>query len=109
MVQLMILKYEESQALRLLKFAFLDMTAMILFVAFLGLGLRSIRRKQVGDHLRYMGCTALFALEPLSSASSFSSCRAFLGSTSKEAARARHAVTARSDCRDPRSSARRRP
>ena len=64
MVQLMILKYEESQALRLLKFAFLDMTAMILFVAFLGLGLRSIRRKQVGDHLRYMGCTALFALEP---------------------------------------------
>lgn len=64
MVQLMILTYQETKSLRLLKFAFLDIAAMILFVVFLGLALWSIRHHRVGDHARYMACTALFALEP---------------------------------------------
>lgn len=64
MVQLMIIRYEETKALRLLKFAFLDITAMSLFVVFLGLALWSIRHRNVSNHARYMACTALFALEP---------------------------------------------
>jgi uncharacterized membrane protein YozB (DUF420 family) len=64
MVQLMILRYQETSALRLLKFAFLDITAMALFVVFLSLALWSVRLKDVDAHARYMAGTVLFALEP---------------------------------------------
>ncbi len=64
MVQLMILRYQQTQAIRLLKFAFLDISAMTLFVAFLILALVSIRRNDVDGHSRYMAGTVLFALEP---------------------------------------------
>lgn len=64
MVQLMMVRYEQTHALRLLKFAFLDLTALALFVVFLGLALWSIHHRDVAAHKRYMACTALFALEP---------------------------------------------
>lgn len=64
MVQLMVREYEETHDLLLLKFAFLDIAAMALFVAFLVLALRSIRRGDVDAHSRYMAGTVLFALEP---------------------------------------------
>lgn len=64
MVQLMIVRYEQTTALRLLKFAFLDITALILFVTFLILALRSVAQGNIRNHSRYMACTALFALEP---------------------------------------------
>jgi uncharacterized membrane protein YozB (DUF420 family) len=64
MVQLMIGSYEQSGEVTLLKFAFLDIVAMTLFVTFLVLSVRSIRRRQVDAHARYMACTTLFALEP---------------------------------------------
>ena len=52
-----------SQALRL-RFAFLDISAMILFVLVLILALRSIHRKDVRAHAQYMACTVMIALEP---------------------------------------------
>ncbi len=64
MVQLMVLGYEETHAIRLLKFAFLDICALALFVAFLTLAVLGIRRNDSDVHARYMAGTVLFALEP---------------------------------------------
>ena len=68
MVQIMLLKafrHEPglSQALRL-RFAFIDISAMVLFVLVLILALRKIYRKDVRAHAQYMACTVLIALEP---------------------------------------------
>jgi hypothetical protein len=64
MVQLMIVRYQEIHALRLLKFTFLDLSAMTLFVLFLVLAIIHARRKDIDGHARYMAGTVLFALEP---------------------------------------------
>ena len=64
MVQLMILAYNQSREAYLLKFAFLDLLGMVLFVTFLALAVRSARKRQVAAHARYMACTMLIALEP---------------------------------------------
>ena len=64
MVQLMILRYEQTHAIRLLKFTFLDLCAMSLFVTFLVLAILRIRRGDRDGHTRYMAGTVLFALEP---------------------------------------------
>jgi hypothetical protein len=64
MVQLMIVRYQQTQAVRLLKFAFLDLSALTLFVVFLCLAVWRIRRNDVDGHARYMAGTVLFALEP---------------------------------------------
>ncbi len=64
MVQLMVLGYEESHAIRLLKFAFLDICALMLFLAFLVLAVVRIRRNDADGHARFMAGTVLFALEP---------------------------------------------
>jgi len=64
MVQLMVFRYEQTHAIRLLKFAFLDICAMVLFVTFLALAVLSIRRNDTDAHTRYMAGTVLFALEP---------------------------------------------
>ncbi|MCI0352175.1 MAG: hypothetical protein L0Z53_22375 [Acidobacteriales bacterium] len=64
MVQIMVLKVPGlSQTLRM-KFAFLDISAMLFFVLFLSLALRSIYRGEVKKHAQYMSCTVLIALEP---------------------------------------------
>src|SRR5260370_5497323 len=54
MVQLMIVSYQQSHAIRLLKFTFLDISAMTFFAAFLGLALWRIRRQDMDGHARYM-------------------------------------------------------
>jgi len=64
MVQLMIVRYQQTQAIRLLKFAFLDISAITLFVVFLCLAVWRIRRNDMDGHARYMAGTVLFALEP---------------------------------------------
>ena len=64
MVQLMIVRYQQTHAIRLLKFTFLDISAMILFVLFLCLAVWRIRRNDIDGHTRYMAGTVLFALEP---------------------------------------------
>jgi hypothetical protein len=64
MVQLMVIRYEQTQAIRLLKFTFLDLCAMALFVTFLVLAVLAIRRNDSDLHARYMAGTVLFALEP---------------------------------------------
>jgi hypothetical protein len=60
----MIVRYDKIHAIRLLKFTFLDLSAIIFFVLFLGLAILSIRRKDLDGHIRYMAGTVLFALEP---------------------------------------------
>ena len=55
MVQLMLFRYEQTHALRLLKFAFLDICAMTLFVTFLVLAVASIGRNDTDAHTRYNG------------------------------------------------------
>jgi hypothetical protein len=64
MVQLMVLRYEQTHAIRLLKFTFLDICAMTLFVTFLVLAVLRIRQGDSDGHARYMAGTVLFALEP---------------------------------------------
>jgi hypothetical protein len=64
MVQVMVFEYEQMHAIRLLKFAFLDLCALALFVAFLVLAVLRIRRGDSDGHARYMASTVLFALEP---------------------------------------------
>ena len=64
MVQLMVFGFEQTQAIRLLKFAFLDICALTLFVAFLVLAVIRIRQNDSDGHARYMAGTVLFALEP---------------------------------------------
>jgi uncharacterized membrane protein YozB (DUF420 family) len=64
MVQLMVFRYEQTHAIRLLKFTFLDLCAMTLFVVFLVLAILRIRRHDRDGHARYMAGTVLFALEP---------------------------------------------
>jgi hypothetical protein len=64
MVQLMVFRYEQTGAIRLLKFSFLDICAMTLFVTFLVLAVLRIRRNDSDGHARYMAGTVLFALEP---------------------------------------------
>jgi hypothetical protein len=64
MVQLMIVGYQQTHAIRLLKFTFLDISAMMLFATFLCLAVWRIRRNDMDGHARYMAGTVLFALEP---------------------------------------------
>jgi uncharacterized membrane protein YozB (DUF420 family) len=64
MVQLMIFRYEQTNAIRLLKFTFLDIGAMTLFVTFLVLAILRMRHNDRDGHARYMAGTVLFALEP---------------------------------------------
>jgi uncharacterized membrane protein YozB (DUF420 family) len=64
MVQVMVFEYEKMHAIRLLKFAFLDLCALALFVVFLVLAVLRIRRGDSDGHARYMAGTVLFALEP---------------------------------------------
>lgn len=64
MVQLMVFRYEQTHAIRLLKYIFLDLCAMTLFVTFLVLAILRIRRGDRDGHTRYMAGTVLFALEP---------------------------------------------
>jgi hypothetical protein len=64
MVQLMVFRYEQTHAIRLLKFTFLDICAMTLFVTFLVLAVLRIRKNDPDGHARYMAGTVLFALEP---------------------------------------------
>ena len=64
MVQLMVFRYEQTHGVRLLKFTFLDLCAMALFVTFLLMAMLRIRRKDMDGHKRYMAGTVLFALEP---------------------------------------------
>ena len=64
MVQLMIFRYQQTQALRLLKFTFLDLCAISLFVLFLVMAIIRIRKNDTDGHARYMAGTVLFALEP---------------------------------------------
>ena len=64
MVQLMVLRYEQTHAIRLLKFTFFDICAMTLFVTFLVLAVARIRQNDSDAHARYMAGTVLFALEP---------------------------------------------
>lgn len=64
MVQLMIVRYHQIHQIRLLKFAFMDITALALFILFLFLAIRRIRRNDMDGHARYMAATVLFALEP---------------------------------------------
>jgi len=65
MVQLMVIRYHATHALRLLKFTLLDLGALSLFVVFLVLAVMRARRKDVGGHVRYLGATVLLALEPV--------------------------------------------
>jgi uncharacterized membrane protein YozB (DUF420 family) len=64
MVQLMIRAYEKKPDPLLMKFAVLDVAGSALFVAFLVLAVRSIRRRDVEAHLRFMTCTILVGMEP---------------------------------------------
>lgn len=64
MIQLMVFRYEQTQALRLLKFTFLDLSAISLFVFFLVMAIIRIRKNDTDGHARYMAGTVLFALEP---------------------------------------------
>ncbi len=64
MVQLMIVSYHELHQIVLLKFAFMDITALILFILFLFLSIWRIRRNDMDGHARYMTATVLIALEP---------------------------------------------
>ena len=65
MVQLMVLRYQKTHALRLLKFTFLDLSALSLFIVFLVLAVLCIRRKDLDGHIRYMAGTVILTLEPV--------------------------------------------
>jgi uncharacterized membrane protein len=65
MVQLMVVRYQQTHAIRLLKFTLLDIGALTLFVVFLGLAARCIRRQDIDGHIRYMAGTVLLGLEPI--------------------------------------------
>jgi uncharacterized membrane protein len=45
------------------EFFYIDLTALILFVAFLGLAIRAARHKDIALHLRLIACTAILPLE----------------------------------------------
>jgi hypothetical protein len=62
-VQTMILTDANGGDLVGFKFVLLDLTGMVLFVAFLALAIRSARRRNIGLHLRLMACTAIIPLE----------------------------------------------
>jgi uncharacterized membrane protein len=64
MIQLMIRGYEENPDPLLMKFAFLDLAGSALFVVLLALAVRSIRRRDVEAHVRFMTCTILVGMEP---------------------------------------------
>jgi hypothetical protein len=64
MAQLMVLRDKEFDLILLLKFAFLDLCALTLFVIFLILAVLNIRRNDSDAHARYMAGTVLFAIEP---------------------------------------------
>ena len=46
-----------------LKFLFMDLTGLLLFCVFLGWAIWAVRRRDLGLHLRLIGCTALIPLE----------------------------------------------
>ena len=64
MVRLMVLRYKQIDLILLLKFAFLDLCALTLFVTFLVSAVVSIRRNDTDTHASYMAGTVLFTLEP---------------------------------------------
>lgn len=62
-IQIMILRTVDDFQLRLIKFAYVDLTGIALFVIFLGLAIRSARRRDIGMHMRLMACTAIIPIE----------------------------------------------
>lgn len=64
MVRVMISGSPENQELLILKLAFLDISAMILFVVFVALAIWSVRKGDSDAHARYLAASVLFALEP---------------------------------------------
>lgn len=64
MVQLMVIPYPVDHLAVRLKFVFLDLVALALFVGFLVTAVIEVRRGNVRAHARYMASTVLFALEP---------------------------------------------
>ena len=63
-VQVMLARNREQVELVRFKFARLDIGVLVLFVVFVVLAIISVRRRDVPMHLRWMGCTAILALEP---------------------------------------------
>jgi len=64
MVQLMVREYERAPEPLLMKFAFLDLVGIALFVAFLVLAITSVRKRRVAAHVRFLACTILIGMEP---------------------------------------------
>lgn len=62
-VQLMVLRNAEQFEIRRIKFVLLDLSGLALFSVFLGLAIRSARRRDIGLHTRLLVCTALIPLE----------------------------------------------
>lgn len=65
MVQLMVISYQANHAVRLMKFAFIDLSALLLFIYFLCMSIRAVRRGDVDGHVRYMAATVVIVLEPI--------------------------------------------
>jgi hypothetical protein len=65
MVQLMVISYQTNHAVRLMKFAFIDLSALLLFICFLVMSIRAVRRGDVDGHVRYMAATVVIVLEPI--------------------------------------------
>jgi hypothetical protein len=64
MVQIMLLKDQGISRTLRIKFTFLDLSALFLFIVVLSLALKSIYRRDVKAHAQYMSCTVLIVLEP---------------------------------------------
>lgn len=62
-IQIMILRTIDNFQLRLIKFAYIDLTGIALFVIFLGLAIWYARRRDIGMHMRLMACTAIIPME----------------------------------------------
>jgi len=62
-VQTMVLSNANGGDLVGFKFVLLDLTGMVLFIAFLVLAIQGARRRDIGLHLRLMACTAIIPLE----------------------------------------------
>jgi uncharacterized membrane protein len=62
-IQIMILRTVDNFQLRLIKFAYIDLTGIALFVIFLGLAIWYARRREIGMHMRLMACTAIIPIE----------------------------------------------
>lgn len=63
MVQLMAAHNIESFKLVRVKFVPLDLTGLSLFCVFVGLSIVAARRRDIGQHVRWIACSALIPLE----------------------------------------------